>query len=583
MKFTLIKQYLAQIAPTKKNQISYIFAGLLICLVSVLGTYIDKDFKYSGFILILWLIGLGTILFGYLIRKKKDKQHFHFDERLILVIFLAILTRFLFINVYPFPTIGDMARDGGIDAMNIAKGNVENIFFYGRYNSHALLIPTISSVFYRIFGNSQYVITLPSAILSTVDIILLYHFVKKYINPKYALWAALTLTAIPLHMYYGRTEIVVMFSSVLTTLSFMVLGNYLKKRDLLSILMVALLIGFSFNFHASIKPVSFVTLLIVVYYELKKFFATYDWKNILVTLFFSVIFVVAGFGPRLIYTTFDIFVKAPALERIEEQAEEDYLDTIDINLNENTPKALMVYFYEGAWGHYPIYQPILPFYLGIIFLAGIFFSLLSKALLPKILVAYAFILPITNSAITDYINIDNRLAPLLPIAAIFTAFGLVQLVHKLFRDNQFAHLSSGLMLVLSTLLLLVYNVYFFFDNETASYRTNQDHIYQEYMVTYLGKELQNDYAFPKACIHGNQELVDYFDLIHIREQFDFYSPDLEIDTSIDDSLDRFTVAIYPDCFGDALDYENMNTINYCDEYQKFVCPPDKKSFKLIFP
>ena len=83
--------------------------------------------------------------------------------------------------------------------------------------SIGLIIPTVAAFFYRFFGSSVLTYRVPAALLAVLDVGLLYLLMRRAAGRTAGLFAGLVLLILPLHLFYARTELVVIFSSVLMT------------------------------------------------------------------------------------------------------------------------------------------------------------------------------------------------------------------------------------------------------------------------------------------------------------------------------------------------------------------------------
>jgi predicted membrane-bound mannosyltransferase len=252
--------------------------GSVSFILSMVIVFFDHKFNFKWVAFYLWVLSvLSFILYFCNIPKIKASvqkeviiNKIKNNYLIILIFILAIISHLLLLNIYPYPSIGDELRDGGWDAMRIVKGEIDNIFFYGRYESHGLLIPTISSYFYRIFGSSPLTFRLPTAIISLVDVAVLYLLVRKFISKKVAIFAMLVFMTLPLHLYYARTEIVVVFSSLFTTLIIYLLYNFIQEKNLKNLSFLGITLGIALNLHASVRTVVFFTILLIFGYAIKK-------------------------------------------------------------------------------------------------------------------------------------------------------------------------------------------------------------------------------------------------------------------------------------------------------------------------
>ena len=229
------------------------------------------------------------------IHKKSFKLSNHYKYLLILSV-LTIFFHFINLKTYPFVSVGDEVRDGGLNAVEINQGDYKDIFGYGRYESHGLIIPTINSVFVKLFPQSNLLYRAPTAIVGSLDVLLFYLLISLSFNSTVAFWSALILLTNPLHLFYSRTETVIIFSSLLSSLLIGIFLNTLNKaKKPIDFFTLFILIGFSFNFHASIKAVA----IILVPYLIIKIFSLKKISSIIFSLFLLPISLIAGFGPRL--------------------------------------------------------------------------------------------------------------------------------------------------------------------------------------------------------------------------------------------------------------------------------------------
>lgn len=115
--------------------------------------------------------------------------------------------------------------------------------------SHGLLISTLAIPFYLIFESLTLVFVALTAIFPVIDIIIIYLLGERH-SPKWTnSLVALVLICNPIHLYYGRTETVVILFSLLISLLLLFLFRYYHKQNISNLLSLALTVGFGFNFH----------------------------------------------------------------------------------------------------------------------------------------------------------------------------------------------------------------------------------------------------------------------------------------------------------------------------------------------
>lgn len=541
---------------------------------------LDTEFYYKWLVLALWLISISFFLYSSSAFKYRKPNLSSINLELLAVIVIALFVSFFQLKNIPFVTIGDMLRDGGLDALTIISGETENIFAYGRYESHGLIIPTFSAIFHPIFGDSPMIFKVASAVIAVLDAILLFFLMKKYINSKSALIASLILVFTPLHLYYGRTEIVVIFSSLLTTLLLLSLFRFLDRRSLSNIVILSITIGFSLNFHASVKTVSYLTLLIlaltVVYYTLKD-------RRVLPIFgkgFLILIFVIIGFGPRLKYTTPEILFHTRTITAIEQEDSnngQDRLTKSYFTLSENYPKSLLVYFYEHTTSHFSKFAPIQPFSFSLFFVIGLVF--LVKNLDKKsIIVVYALVLPLTNSALTDAVNGDHRLAPLLPVSAIVISYGTYMFI-RMFKTGDLRRYILSLFALCLIFINLAFNFYQFFyiiDVGAQAYNPKPE---EEYLITYTNQVLQEVVREKDICLHISGQVFEVFDLMHFKETFKFYNKDKDVKLYLDEDVSSKSVYVTRECTSNISDLEYIDYY-YCENYTKYICPKETDGLRI---
>lgn len=237
-----------------------------------------------------------------------------------------------------------------------------------------------------------------------------------------AFLGSLFLIALPLHLFYARTEVVIVFSSFLSSLNLLFILLFIRRPTLASLITLSALLGFSSQFHTSIRIES---LLLLGFMVLHQFFA-YIQKGTYVRffLFAIILFWFVEFGPRILYTTPRIFFQTnrfpyakqgtlfpyplQSLSRIPQK----YLDTLRVWVDKPTT----------AW--YPDHRPILSPFFFLLFVSGILHAIVYRKSFYLILLYLLVSLSFTNSAITDMVNGDHRLSPLFPIGALFIGLGI---------------------------------------------------------------------------------------------------------------------------------------------------------------
>jgi len=126
-----------------------IFFGALAIII----THIDNEFHFQWLSLSLHFFSIATIV-GYILIHKTIRLKIESYTEVLSLLFVglvAVVTRFLYLSTYPFVAVLDEVRDAGLDGVKIVSSSINNIFYYGSYEAHGLIIPTISSFFLSVF------------------------------------------------------------------------------------------------------------------------------------------------------------------------------------------------------------------------------------------------------------------------------------------------------------------------------------------------------------------------------------------------------------------------------------------------
>ena len=97
-------------------------------------------------------------------------------------------------------------------------------------------------------------------------------------------------------------------------------------------------------------------------------------------------------------------------------------------------------------------------------------------------------------------------------------------------------------------------------------------------ATKIIKEDRNLLASKNICISSNDINKDYLEYLHVKEQFMFFSPDKVV---VNYSLERQPNNIFyisKDCPIYGVGSKTWIKYEYCRNYQKFICPPDKSNY-----
>ncbi|HVA96859.1 MAG TPA: glycosyltransferase family 39 protein [Candidatus Acidoferrales bacterium] len=481
----------------------------------------DPYFYFRWLSFGLHIISLLAVLFLYILQNvskiplKKIVTEKEINP-LIIIVLISVLANFLFLSIYPYVSIADELRDGGLYAMKIASGVLGNIFGYGSYDAHGLIIPTLTIPFYYLFGNSTLAYRFPAALLSTADVILLYFLIRLVLNRSTAFWSALVLATLPLHMYFAHTQVVVAFNLFWVPVILLVLFILLKRHRFVDYAFFGTVLGFASGFHAAIRVFACLILLILFFLEFRemivKKFALEEKRALRFgKLAVLLIFFFVGFGPRLLFTGTQDFFHSSRFVFENQMQESSPITAQNIStLKNNYIRSIMVYIYEPTTFFYPDVKPIFTPFLAIFFLLGIgyaFFVLKNSFL--NILLFLLIVLPFFTSAITDWINASHRVSPLFAIASIFVAIGITYCISAI-RHKNLRYLFITVMICYLLIQLLT-----FYTKQPANKNVGMPGYLDMHMFYFLQQEKQYQLSPTMSLRYMQQSLQSPNSLSHI--------------------------------------------------------------------
>jgi len=541
-----------------------LFFGALAIIIA----HLDTEFHFQWLSLSLHFFSVGSIL-AYAFVHKTIRLSIKSYTEMILVLFVGlvgVVSRFLYLSTYPFVAVMDEVRDAGLDGVKIVSSSIENIFYYGSYEAHGLIIPTISSFFYQYFPQSVMMYRLPTAIIGSGEILLIYLLMRRWSNRYSAVIGSITLATLPLHLFFSRTQLVVILSSFLTTLLLFAFYRHQKDRGIISYASIGMFLGFSLNFHASIRIVTVIITLFVF------IFLLFEKKGVINKILkgsLLIAFIIVGFGPRLLFTSPKIFFHTRRLPITEKYQNSSFWTSQSAMKGVNLYKESLLVFVSAPTNFwYSDQKPIFDYVTSSFFIIGLGSLILRKKdPLSYVVIALIFIVPLTNSAFTDVINSDHRISPLYPIGSLVVGIGGYAILQ---------YIKSVILrwvLIAILVLYLLYQVQFFFSNQKAEIASDKSEYLHMQMIYLLQKR---NYQGRKICIVSSEEVSHNFQELHHREQREYFLPDTEIFLSTDKRGEENVMIIYQgECLDYHLDPVNIFTLK-CNESNKFMCPHDNK-------
>lgn len=468
----------------------------------------------------------------------------------LFVLIVTVVFQFVFLSQYPFVALFDEIRDGGLNTRQILNGEILNIFGWGRYNSHGLIIPVLNIPAYLLFGNSVFAYRFSAALAGFSSIILLYYFGRKFFNQTVAFFSSLLLLTLPFHLYYSRTEIVIAFTETFSLLALYFLFTGFKTFQNKNLIIFGLTAGFTLGLHASTRVMVITSLIFLLGKILITNQLLIKTKIGKIITVLTALFI--GYGPRLIFTSPNIFFHTERIPLVQSGVDLLMKYLVSLNLFFIRPVSSLPYEYS---------ETLFPFFLTPFFLVGLWQLWKRNRLYFFFFLSLILILPFTNSAVTDLLVYSHRLIPLWFISSLIIGLGVSSFLH--FSFKKFPVL-LGKLLTISLFALIVARGAFFFYNETA----NSGKKPADYLSMYTLQNLKQINS-QNVCLSLSPQNFEIFNLLHYQEQYTFFLPKKTIRKNINGNLDNNEVLITGDC---GIEKKNYNRYQYCQEAERYQCP-----------
>lgn len=590
-----------QLLKSKSLVWALVVGSVAFYLLSMVIVKIDTDFDYRWPAFWLHIASVFIIFCAYALRNlrrlRPGKISLNEIGPVLVILMISVLVNFWLLSTYPYVSISDELRDGGLYAMDIASGTLKNIFAYGSYNGHGLIIPIFSGFFYHVFGSSLLTFRFPSALLSSLDVVLIYLLIRTVINKQTAFWSALILLTFPLHIFFAHTQIVVAFNFFWVPVILLPLYILLKKHRFIDYIFLGTILGFALGFHAAIRGFAGLIILILLFLDFKDIiFAKLGEEKIRIRLSkmaLLLFFALVGFGPRIFFTGPEEFFLSGS-SAFKDKVETPAPFTLDglTKIKNNYTKSLMVYIYEPTTFFYSEHKPIFPPLMAFFFVLGIGYSLfVLKNKFLNILLFIILAIPLTNSAITDWVNADHRLTPILSISAIFAAIG-ISFCLGLIKNRYGKYLFGGLVA-----LFLSWQVITFYTTQSA----NKNYELKDYLSMQALYFLQADREFqaPPAqklefanstrkrapiCLFVSPTNYMYMNNnIGIQEQQRYLLPNADINFAQENSInDNEVYIVKKSCLNsNKFTASGLTSVITCGSKNKFACPLNYRGSMII--
>jgi hypothetical protein len=539
----------------------------------------DTAFTYRWALFAIYVISIGTVCIYYFSHTWERRMR-SINKSDILACFgvfvAATVLSFIFLKEYPYIAIGDELRDSGLDAQRIVLGSVNNFFAYGHYNGFGNMVPVVASFFYRLFGPSVYTYRIPSAIVSILDVVLLFLLLRRITDRWVAMLGSLSYAALPLHLFYGRTELVVIFDSLWTTAILLTLLLWLKNKNLSETVLLGTVLGVASNFHSAVRIVALAVLAIVLILQFLRIFK--HRMQSIICMMLLVLYFFIGFGPSILNSDGSTFFQSDKIMGSGNVPRTTFFTMPELQqLQQNYAKSLMVWFYEPAQSHYFGGTPLLPPLLGMLFILGIGYAVfVEKKFFTFVLLGFVVLLPLTNSAITNLINADHRIMPMLPIGAIFFTVGM----HGLFRQMHKFEYKYFFAILCSVQIVFMILVFF---HEQSAVKNKRVHDYLSMNFIYLLQDKKVGFGSPAAvCLDVSPSNFELLDPLQYKEQREFFLPKYIVGVSRNEKISDTELYIYNGSCDAGRSAPKNKLVTKCEGAVNYRCPTDFQGDLTIY-
>ena len=568
----------------------------LVCawIMSALATALvafDKTFSWQWWALTFWLGSFLPPLALLFLHWQKTLEPGSFASKLrqidsfnlstFVVLSLFAIPYFLYLESYPFLPIWDEVRDGGINTRQILDGTILNLFKYGRYNSHGLIIPTLMGPFYKFFGNSPLSYRVPAAVLSVLTGLAVFRLVARESGRNAALVAAAVTLSSVTHLHFGRTQVVPVLSGFFTALLLLYCTRLRsQKLQIFELGCLSLYCGFISGFHTSIRTVAIVTVffLLCKTWQTVSLVQTPRLRTIRAACVDSAVVLMsfaAGFGPRILFSPPEIFFQARSFA-LSSAITKTVGTTYEVPTDSFLKFVTIFWRYLRSIGLYfgvpttPFHLPeavsIIPAFFGWFIVIGLLICVqnIRKNVFNQLLLYLFFALALSNSAITEYPLLDNRLQPLLIVGSVLCGFGVLACMNALLgmRENK-PWIAKGAFVVILSYLGTCEASYF------ATSFSQRRYTNDSYLLGHLRIMLENEETSGgKVSIVASEASYKFLSPVHVTEFFHYFVPGLLIDLYQGQASPKDTFEIYETC-----DRPESLVRQVCPSAKPFVCPP----------
>ena len=181
---------------------------------------------------------------------------------------VAFAVRFIDLADKPGPFWGDEGQQA-IAGLKVARGLHQNFFDLGRGAVQPALTYSIMALPFKLFGPSVLWARLPTAIVGTATVPLLYLMLREMFDRRVALVGAAVLAVLHFHVHYSRVDFTSAYDALFAVLVLYFAFRAMRTGALWYFALTGLIAGLILHFNASARVVPLALILLLIFMTLK--------------------------------------------------------------------------------------------------------------------------------------------------------------------------------------------------------------------------------------------------------------------------------------------------------------------------
>jgi len=431
----------------------------------------------------LWIIGvaLGAGAFvdwATLPRRLRRKARvlLHPGPEAVFVVILAIgafLLRGTRLDSIPFVLSDDEAAMG-MEAIAVMEGRLTSPFVTG-WLSHPTLFFFLQAAFLRFFGTTTVALRLPSALVSSATLVLLYVFARRYYGRWVAIVAAVFFCTYHYAIHYGRSGLNNIWDPCFALGVFYLTSRGLEAKRLGDLLAAGLLMGLAIYFYMGARLIPIILVVYLVYWALRRpgllhdnlaYLAVFGLMALIVALPLLAFFARHPQDMMARWTWLGIFPSG----WVEQEMQRTGKGTLGVLFGQFVKSVLAFNCFPDPTFHYRPGIPLLRFFTSVLFVFGLTYALRKwREREYFLLLAWYLLVIIFGGVLLENPPSSPRLVLAIPPVVICVALGMVKISSYIqLTLNRGRELAVGISVIL--LLFASYqSVFFYFAKYTPSH------------------------------------------------------------------------------------------------------------------